>query len=126
MQVPSRLRVLVVDDERDTVLTLIELLRDEGHETRGVYKSTDVMAAVNAFDPDVVLLDIAMPEMSGWELAREIRRNCGESRPLLIALSGVYKQAADKILGKLSGFNYYIAKPYDPGVLLTLLHGGAA
>jgi CheY-like chemotaxis protein len=126
LQVRRKLRVLIADDERDTVLTLMELLRDEGHETRGLHKASDVMAAVKVFDPDVVLLDIAMPEMSGWDVAREIRRNCGESRPLLIAISGVYKQSADQILGKLAGFNYYLAKPYDPSVLLSLLYGGIA
>jgi DNA-binding response OmpR family regulator len=123
LQTPRRLRVLVVDDERDTVLTLMELLRDEGHETHGLYKPREVMTTMQAFDPDVVLVDIAMPEMSGWDVAREIRRSYGESRPLLIAISGLYKQSADQILGKLAGFNHYIAKPYDPAVLLKLLYG---
>jgi len=125
-QVRRQLRVLVVDDERDTVLTLLELLRDEGHETRGLYRGTDAIAAMQSFDPDVVLVDIAMPDMSGWDVAREIRANCGASRPLLIAISGLYKQSADQILGKLAGFNHYIAKPYDPSVLLAMLYGGAA
>lgn len=120
-QVPRRLRILVADDERDTVLTLMTLLRDEGHETRGVYKGTDVMAAMDAFDPDAVLLDISMPGMSGWEVARAIRAAHGEKRPLLIAITGVYTLAADQILGFIAGFNHYIAKPYDPAVLLTLL-----
>ena len=121
-QLPRQLRILVADDERDTVLTLMELLREEGHETRGVYKGTDVMQAMDAFDPDAVLLDISMPGMSGWEVACTIRAAYGDKRPLLVAISGVYKLAADQILGKLAGFNYYIAKPYDPGVLLTLLN----
>jgi DNA-binding response OmpR family regulator len=121
LQVPRRLRVLIADDEHDTVLTLMELLREEGHETRGVYQGDHVMAAIGAFDPDAVLLDISMPGMSGWEVARAIREEYGEQRPLLIAISGVYKLAADQILGKLAGFNHYIAKPYDPSVLLALL-----
>ncbi len=116
-----QLRILVVDDEHDSVLTLMELLRDEGHETRGVYKGSDALAAMKAFDPDVVLLDIAMPEMTGWDVAREIRKSYGETRPLLVAISGVYTQSADQILGKIAGFNYYIAKPYDASVLLALL-----
>jgi CheY-like chemotaxis protein len=115
------LRVLVADDERDTVLTLLELLREEGHETHGVYDGNDVMPAIREFDPDVVLLDISMPGMIGWDVARKIRQVCGQERPLLIAISGVYKEAADQILGKLAGFNYYLAKPYDPSVLITLL-----
>jgi DNA-binding response OmpR family regulator len=120
-RVRRALRVLVADDERDTVLTLTELLREEGHEAHGVYAGTDVMPAIREFDPDVVLLDIAMPGMSGWDVARKVRDVCGRERPLLIAISGVYKQSADQILGKLAGFNYYLAKPYDPSVLMTLL-----
>jgi len=115
------LRVLVADDEPDTVLTLIELLREAGHEAQGVHDGTDVMPAVREFDPDVVLLDISMPGMSGWDVARKVRQVCGQERPLLIAISGVYKEAADQILGKMAGFNYYLAKPYDPSVLIALL-----
>jgi len=115
------LRVLVADDEPDTVLTLIELLRQEGHEAHGVREGSAVMQAIREFDPDVVLLDISMPDMTGWDVARKVRQLCGQERPLLIAISGVYKQAADQILGKLAGFNYYLAKPYDPSVLTALL-----
>jgi two-component system CheB/CheR fusion protein len=120
-RVRRALRVLVADDEHDTVLTLIELLREEGHEAHGVHDGAAVLPALREFDPDVVLLDIAMPGMTGWDVARKIRQVCGQDRPLLIAISGVYKQSADQILGKLAGFNYYLAKPYDPSVLMTLL-----
>jgi CheY-like chemotaxis protein len=117
----SRRRVLLADDERDTVLTLMELLRQEGYEARGVYRGGDVTPAMQEFDPDVVLIDIAMPDRSGWDVAREIRTKNGPDRPVLVAISGVYRQAADQVLGKLGGFNYYIAKPCDPNVLLNLL-----
>jgi len=119
--IPRRLRVLVADDEHDTVLTLMQLLRDEGHDTRGVYQGGEVMPALEIFDPDVVLLDIAMPDTSCWEVARDIRTRYGEPRPLLIAISGLYKQSAEQILGTMAGFNYYVAKPYDPAVLLDLI-----
>lgn len=76
------LRIVVADDDRDSVLTLM-LLREEGHEVRGVYSSRQVMGHVIDFDPDVVLLDIAMPELSGWEVARTIRARRGADRPLL-------------------------------------------
>ena len=117
----SRRRVLLADDERDTVLTLMELLRQEGYEARGVYRGGDVTPAMRDFDPDVVFIDIAMPDKSGWDVAREIRARHGPDRPVLVAISGVYRQAADQVLGKLGGFNYYIAKPCDPNVLLNLL-----
>jgi len=115
------LRILVADDEYDTVLTLMQLLRDDGHDTRGVYNGGDVMQALETFDPDVVLLDIAMPDASGWDVARDIRQRYGERRPLLIAISGLYKQSADQILGTMAGFNHYLAKPYEPRVLLELI-----
>jgi DNA-binding response OmpR family regulator len=115
------LRVLVVDDERDAVLTLLQLLRDEGHEVRGVYRGRDVANAMRDFEPDAILLDIAMPEVSGWDVARQIRSRLGEERPFLIALSGVYKQSADKVLGQIVGFDYYLSKPCEPAVLLALL-----
>jgi DNA-binding response OmpR family regulator len=118
---PNRLRVLIADDERDTVITLMELLGDEGYQVRGVYKGRDVIAAMRDFDPDAVLLDLAMPDLSGWEVAREIRARYGDKRPLLVAISGQYKQAADKLLGQLAGFNYHVAKPCDPKALVALL-----
>jgi len=99
----------------------MQLLRDDGHDTRGVYNGGDVMPALETFDPDVVLLDIAMPDASGWDVARDIRRRYGERRPLLIAISGLYKQSADQILGTMAGFNHYLAKPYEPRVLLELI-----
>jgi CheY-like chemotaxis protein len=118
----SARRILVADDEQDTVLTLNALLRAEGYETQGVYRGADVAAAVWAFDPDVVLLDIAIPDRSGWELARDIRAALGPERPVLIAISGIYnQQAGEHFVSTLCEFNHYIAKPYDPLALLRLL-----
>jgi DNA-binding response OmpR family regulator len=114
-------RVLVADDERDTVTTLTLLLRDEGYEVRTAYNGKDALRAVREFDPDAVVLDIAMPEVSGWDAAREIRRRCGSERPLLIAVTGKYSTAPDRILGALAGFNHYLLKPCDPGALLGVL-----
>ena len=114
------LRVLVADDDRDTVLTLMMLLRDEGHEVRGVYSGRQVMGHVLDFDPDAVLLDIAMPELSGWEVARTIRARRAD-RPLLIGISGEYKQGSDRVLAQILGFNHYLVKPYAPAELLALL-----
>ncbi|HSU77863.1 MAG TPA: response regulator [Burkholderiales bacterium] len=117
----GRRRILVADDEHDTVFTLTELLRVEGHEARGVYSGAAALAAVAEFDPDVVILDLAMPDQSGWEVAREICATYGPHRPVLIAISGIYKQGGDHILGATGGFRYYVSKPYDPGALLRLL-----
>ena len=119
--VQRALRIVVADDDRDSVLTLVMLLREEGHEVRGVYSGRQVMGQVLDFDPDAVLLDIAMPELSGWEVARTIRARRGAERPLLIGISGEYKQGADKVLAQILGFNHYLVKPYAPAELLALL-----
>lgn len=73
------------------------------------------------FRPDAVLLDIAMPDMSGYEVAQELRRRYGEVRPLLIAISGHHKKGSDRVLAEIAGFNHHVAKPYDPDALLGLL-----
>lgn len=115
-----RLRILVADDERDQVATLAALLIDEGHEVREVYRGSEVPRMVRDFDPDVALVDIGMPGMSGYEVARELRSEFGKKRPLLIAVTG-WKQSSDKILAKLAGFDHHLAKPFDPETLLQLI-----
>ena len=120
-QAERPLRVLVADDERDTVLSLSMLLRNEGFEVKGVYRGAQVLDSLRTFDPDVVLVDIAMPDLSGFDVARAIREVCGAGRPKLIAISGRFKQGADRILSQLSGFNHHLGKPYDGQVLLELL-----
>jgi DNA-binding response OmpR family regulator len=114
------LRFVVADDDLDTVLTLMMVLRDEGHEVRGVHSAEQVLKVVNEFHPDAVLLDIGMPNLSGWELARRIRERLAR-RPMLVAISGQYKEGADKILAEILGFDHYVVKPYDPAALLRLL-----
>ena len=118
---PRSLRILIADDERDTVLTLMMLLREEGHEVRGVYTGRQVLDAVRGFDPDVVVLDIAMPELSGWEVARTIRTHPDGKRRLLIGISGEYKNSVDKLLSTIVGFDHYLLKPCSPNALIALL-----
>jgi len=118
---PNRLRVVVIDDEPDAVLMLLTLLRDEGYEAEGFASGKAALDSLRAYDPDVVISDVAMPTVNGWDIAREVRRIMGESRPTLIGISGHYVRTADKILAELAGFNYYLTKPYDPKVLMALL-----
>ena len=115
-----KLRVLVADDDRDAVGSLLELLRDEGHEVRGVYTGLDVLDSVRDFAPDAVLLDIGMPHITGYEVARELRLRYASARPLLIAVTG-RNQPGDRHLAQLAGFDHHVAKPYDPNELLELL-----
>ena len=117
----SPLRVVVADDERDTVLTLMTLLEEEGYQVRGLFGGAEVSRAVRDFQPDAVLLDLSMPDKSGFQIAQEIRNSPGGELPLLIAISGRYKQGADRILSELAGFDHHVAKPYDLNALLRLL-----
>ena len=118
----SALRVLVVDDDRDEVLTLVALLREEGYDARGSYRGKDVLDLVRDFDPQAVLLDIGMPDLNGYEAARLVRSRYGSASPLLIAVTG-WKKASDRLLAELAGFDHHVAKPYDPQLLLSLLRG---
>ena len=118
---PRALRVIVVDDEADSVAMLKVLLNDEGHDVVGLQRGTEVLDAVKDFDPDAVLLDIAMPDKNGYEIAKEIRSRYGEVRPMLIAITGRYKLASDRILSEIVGFDHHVTKPYDPKALLSLL-----
>ena len=113
-------RVLVADDDEDTLLTLTTLLRDEGYEARGVQCGADVLQAVFNFAPDVVLLDIGMPQMNGYEVARTLRERYGSARPALIAVTG-RSGSVDRQQARAAGFEYHVAKPYDPRELLSLI-----
>ena len=117
---PRSFRVLVADDDRDTVITLTMLLRDEGYEVQGVSTGRNVIGAILDFSPDAVILDINLPDLSGWEVARRIRERRGP-QPLLIGISGEYKKGADKVLAHISGFDHYLVKPYDPQMIFAAL-----
>lgn len=118
---PGRsLRVVVADDDHDEVLTLSTLLQDEGHQVLEVYRGDAVAALVRKYQPDAVLLDIGMPGVTGFEVARQLREELREACPLLVAVTAWGQPAARK-LGKLSGFNHYLVKPYLIDELLALL-----
>ena len=115
------LRIAVIDDNQDVVLTMTALLESEGHKTMGCYSGTEAYNCVRAFDPDVVLLDIGLPGESGWEVARKIRKEIAGDRPMIIAITGQFTKSADRMLAEMNGIDYYLVKPADPIVLLSLL-----
>lgn len=114
------LRVLVVDDERDTLMTLGILLRSEGMAVRLAARGAEVAAAVVEFRPDAILLDIGMPDRSGLQVALELARDQGPQCPVLIAVTAHSDEGARRLTAK-SGFRHHIAKPYDPDALLQLV-----
>jgi CheY-like chemotaxis protein len=116
------LRILVADDDRDTVDMLAFILRDEGHVVHGVYSGKEVLPAVRLFRPDAMIVDIAIPGMSGYAVAQAVRSSFTDiRRPLMIALSGFWKDAPDRIIAHQVGFDHHLVKPYDPAQVLRLL-----
>jgi DNA-binding response OmpR family regulator len=113
-------RVLIADDDHDTVLTLMTVLRHEGHEVRGVYKGSDVLQTAKDFAPDAVLLDITMPGMSGYDVARALRERYGENGIVLIAVTA-WTQPSDKLLARMVGFDHHFSKPFDVQALIDVL-----
>jgi CheY-like chemotaxis protein len=101
---------LVVDDEEDVADTLAALLERRGHRALAVHDRPSGLAAVQNFGPDVVLVDIGMPGMDGYELAKQVRELPGGERILLIAMTGYQKDAA---LLQTAGFDRHLLKPPD-------------
>ena len=115
------LRILVADDERDTATTLAVILRDEGHEVQTVLRGDEALELCRLFRPDVVIADINLPGTSGYAIARELHDRHRELAPLLIAISGKWTSATDRLLGQAVGFDHFLLKPCDPNALLPLL-----
>jgi CheY-like chemotaxis protein len=124
--VPSaKRRVLVVDDHKDTAESLSLLLGLMGHETLTVHDGLKAVESVGSFHPDVVLLDIGLPKLNGYDAARRIREQHLGKTPLLIALSG-WGREEDRRQSTLAGFDHHIVKPVDLACLEKLLALGAA
>ena len=113
--------IVVADDDQDAVVALRMLLEAEGHEVHAAYDAREALDQVLRYDPDALLLDIALGKTSGYEVAHTVRARHGVARPTIIGLSGVYRKGSDRILADINGFNHYLVKPYEPATLLTLL-----
>lgn len=116
-------RILVVDDNRDSANSLGMVLEVEGHKVESVYTAQDALERVGSFKPDVVLLDIGLPGMDGYEVARRIRELPGLERVRLVALTG-YGQADDKERTRSAGFDGHLVKPVDFSLLGQALTSG--
>jgi CheY-like chemotaxis protein len=113
-------RILVVDDNHDAATTLSELLRLDGHEPHAVFSAEGALEIALTFRPDVVLLDIGLPKMDGYEVARRLREISFTARPTLIALTG-YGQSEDRAKALSAGFDAHLVKPVDFAALEKLL-----
>jgi CheY-like chemotaxis protein len=113
-------KILVVDDGRDAADSLALLLRLHGHETRTAHDGIDALEIAEAFRPDVVLLDIGMPRLNGYEACRRIRAAPWGKNMVLIAQTG-WGQEEDRRLTEAAGFDAHLVKPVDYSRLLRLV-----
>ena len=113
-------RVLIADDNRDAAESLAVLLRLEGHEVTVVHDGQEALATFHSLIPEVALLDIGMPELNGYEVARQVRQGSLGRAVTLIAVTG-WGQEADKARALAAGFNHHFTKPIEPERLMDLL-----
>ena len=114
------LRILVVDDNADSAESMALLLSLSGHETRTAGDGPAALEAFRAFRPAVVLLDIGLPGMDGYEVARRLRAEAGEAGATLVAVTG-YGEDYDRQRAREAGFDHHLVKPVDPAKLSALL-----
>jgi CheY-like chemotaxis protein len=117
--VPHR-RILVADDNPDALASLTELLRLFGHEVFGAADGREALESAERHRPDVALLDLGMPLLDGYEVARRIRTQPWGKQTLLLALTG-WGQDSDRRRSATAGFNLHLVKPVDIGRLMELL-----
>jgi PAS domain S-box-containing protein len=114
------LRVLVVDDNKDIADSLAFLVRLWGHDVRTSHDGQSALKAARTYRPRVVLLDIGLPGLTGYEVARELRADSGSDEVMLVAITG-YGQEEDRRRSRQAGFDLHWVKPVDPAALQRLL-----
>lgn len=119
---PKKRRILVVDDNKDSALTLGALLRLTGHEIRTAHDGLEAVEAAENFGPEVVVLDIGLPKLNGYDACRQMRQQPGGAKRVMIALTG-WGQEEDKRKAAAAGFDHHLVKPVDPIALDKLLEG---
>ncbi|MEP7220982.1 MAG: ATP-binding protein, partial [Bacteroidota bacterium] len=113
-------RILVVDDNRDSALSMKMLLGMMHHEVRSAHDGQDALNLGAAFLPDMILLDIGMPGMNGYEVARRIREEAWGRNVVLVAVTG-WGQPEDRRRSSEAGFDHHLLKPVEPAMLAKLL-----
>ncbi|WP_254513909.1 PAS domain S-box protein [Anatilimnocola floriformis] len=116
----TSLRILVVDDNRDGADSLSLMLKFIGNETRTAYDGEEGVRLAGQYRPDVILFDIGLPKLNGFEACRQIRAQPWGKTPILIAVTG-WGQDEDRRRSQEAGFDYHLVKPVDPRELMKLL-----
>jgi len=113
-------RILIVDDNQDAAESIAQYLQLEGHEVKTVGDGQAALACVPVFAPQIVVLDIGLPMMNGYEVARRMRKMPATRDALIVALTG-YGQKEDQVRAIDAGFDRHFVKPTDPRVLVQLI-----
>ena len=119
---PSARRVMVVDDNVDAARTLAALLELDGHDVRTAFSGDDALALLDGFVPELAFLDLGLPGMSGYDLARRLRADARSARARLVAVTG-WGRDEDRDRTRDAGFDAHLTKPVDPSTVLGLLAG---
>jgi two-component system CheB/CheR fusion protein len=118
--VNGKAKVLIVEDNDDSRELMFQLLDHAGHECRTASTGTSALEVLHGFAPDIAILDVGLPEMDGFELARRIRQDPEHAHTILIAVTG-YGRASDHAASREVGFDGHLVKPVDTNNLLSLL-----
>jgi DNA-binding response OmpR family regulator len=116
----TRKRLLVVDDVRDAAETLAHVLKSVGHEVEWLTDSRHVMDAARRFRPHLIFLDLAMPHINGYELAKMLRAEFGFESLRLVALTA-HGDEENRIASRQAGFDAHVTKPADPEIIESIL-----
>lgn len=114
-------KILVVDDEPNIVLAIEFLLQREGFNVRKAYNGIEALEVAATFQPDIVLLDVMMPGMNGFEVATQLRQISAVADAKIIFLTAKGTQQ-DKETGYAKGAEYYMVKPFDNDILVSTVH----
>ncbi|HYX63441.1 MAG TPA: response regulator [Burkholderiales bacterium] len=116
----SPLSVLVVDDNKDAADALVALLNVQGYRASAAYSGAAAICEADTTRPDVVLLDIGMPETTGFDVARALRDYKRAPKPVIVAVTGA-SEPSDKLAARMAGFDHYLVKPVEMQALVSLL-----
>ena len=110
----------MVEDSEDSAESLAMLVRLQGHDARTAHDGREALAVADAYRPDLALIDIGLPDMDGYEVARRMRETPDLAGMVLVALTG-YSGADDRLRSQAAGFDQHLIKPVDFGELERLL-----
>jgi DNA-binding response OmpR family regulator len=114
------LSILVVDDNKDAADALVALLSVQGYRASAAYSGSAAIRDADQVRPDVVLLDIGMPETTGFDVARALRDYKRAPKPVIVAVTGA-SEPSDKLAARMAGFDHYLVKPVEMHALVSLL-----